>query len=269
MRHDFAWVPMDVRLHMNPKVRRAGHWALEIYTHALRLVGLYRTDGVVLAHHLSAESVARDLMLPTDENQLAQLNAGCAKAVEENLLRVDDEGNFFVVGWRAPTGDMDPHAHVRAGDRARDKYKYKYKSKHTSNLSSGDPEDELNSSKRKAQVNGNDPTTWSAELRSALPVAERVIARLNEQAGTRYGPVKVHVQRIQRLLRDGYTEKQIRAVVWWKCEEWKHKADMRAYLRPQTLFGPENFADYVGQAMAEYERRLNGESVDWSDGAEA
>ena len=117
------------------------------------------------------------------------------------------------------------------------------------------------------------PEGWPSALRDALPVAERVLTRLNEQAGTRYRPVRTHVKRISRLLRDGYSEQQMRAVVWHRCELWKDDAKQRIFLRPSTLFGPEKFAEYIGLAEAELERRQakagkkptgNGE-MDWGD----
>lgn len=49
-----------------------------------------------------------------------------------------------------------------------------------------------------------------------------------------------------RLLRDGYEFDDIRSVVAMKCREW-NGTRWAKYLRPKTLFGPENFEGYFGE----------------------
>lgn len=91
---------------------------------------------------------------------------------------------------------------------------------------------------------------WSQELEAALPVAEAVLERLSARAGVTYSPCKTHVRHVARLLREGFTEEQMRKVVWHRWLKWRDQPEMQQYLRPKTLFGPENFANYLPQAEA-------------------
>lgn len=82
---------------------------------------------------------------------------------------------------------------------------------------------------------------------------EVVIAKLNKATGREYSPdTKEHTARLLRLLRDGYSELDLRLVIWSKTAEWRDKPEMEPFLRPSTLFGPKNFAEYVVQARAEW-----------------
>lgn len=97
--------------------------------------------------------------------------------------------------------------------------------------------------------------------RAAEPVdleaqAADVIAFLNAKAGKRFpvrfnnGALSKSAVMVLRLLRDGYAADDIRSVVAMKCREWNDRERMRPYLRPKTLFGPENFEQYVGELHA-------------------
>src|SRR4029077_8972631 len=54
-------------------------------------------------------------------------------------------------------------------------------------------------------------------------------------------------QVIVARLHEGYTGEQLREVVLLKSEQWRSDAKMVQYLRPQTLFGAQKFAQYVGE----------------------
>ncbi len=86
--------------------------------------------------------------------------------------------------------------------------------------------------------------------------AAEAIEFLNEKAGKRF-PVHLRSGQLSkcsvmvlRLLRDGHALDDIKSVVAMKCREWKRDPRMRPYLRPKTLFGPENFEQYVGELQA-------------------
>ncbi len=75
---------------------------------------------------------------------------------------------------------------------------------------------------------------------------ERVVARLNERAGTSFrATTKATASAIRARLREGYTVEQMLAVIDAKAAEWMPVPDMRRHLCPETLFRPSKFEKYV------------------------
>jgi uncharacterized phage protein (TIGR02220 family) len=81
-------------------------------------------------------------------------------------------------------------------------------------------------------------------------VAAEILAHLNEKAGHAYKPLPATIRLIAARLSEGATVDECKAVVDSKVSEWGEDAAMRKYLRPATLFGASNFANYVGQLGA-------------------
>lgn len=79
---------------------------------------------------------------------------------------------------------------------------------------------------------------------------KEVVALLNEAAGTAF---KASSKKTRSLVRarwnEGYRLEDFGEVVRVKCEEWGGDAQMRRYLRPETLFGTK-FEGYREQARA-------------------
>ena len=72
-----------------------------------------------------------------------------------------------------------------------------------------------------------------------------VLDYLNKKADKSYQPVESNLTLIKARLKE-YDKKTVKAVIDSKCEEWLN-TDKDMYLRPKTLFGAENFAQYSGQ----------------------
>lgn len=88
--------------------------------------------------------------------------------------------------------------------------------------------------------------------RDTRAAAERVIAYLNEKAGTRFKAVKANVRLpVARILYDGATEEDLRAVVDLKVAESAKGEFDRKYLRPATLWNAEKFSQYIGQVTVQ------------------
>ena len=91
-----------------------------------------------------------------------------------------------------------------------------------------------------------------------LAAIERVISKLNERTGCSYEASCKETQRkLLKLLRERRPgedlrarERDIRLVVWDRANRWANEPDMADFVRPKTLFGSVNFADYVVQARA-------------------
>lgn len=79
--------------------------------------------------------------------------------------------------------------------------------------------------------------------------AVTVLGKLSERSGREYRPTtSEHVKLIVALLRRGYSESELRLVVWDRSNRWSGDPKMDEYLRPATVFGPEKFADYLAAA---------------------
>lgn len=84
-------------------------------------------------------------------------------------------------------------------------------------------------------------------------IAFRVIEYLNEKAGKRFN-VKAagNVEKVVKLLKDGYTDDDCKQVVDNMVYHWKEPR-MAAYLRPSTLFnngkGKRQFESYLNMTI--------------------
>lgn len=93
-------------------------------------------------------------------------------------------------------------------------------------------------------------------------VAGRVLGKITDRTGIEYGTKggDVHVRLVAARLRDGITERELRAVIGYCWAEdgglgWASKTTgdgelMATYLRPETLFGPKKIAQYLPAAIA-------------------
>jgi uncharacterized phage protein (TIGR02220 family) len=93
-----------------------------------------------------------------------------------------------------------------------------------------------------------------------LAAAERVLGRLNEHTGKRLrvqGPAGVteHARTIAARLRKGYSETDLRMVVWHRCLEWCGDEQMEKWLRPATIFAVTKLDGYLDEARAAYEQQ--------------
>jgi len=88
----------------------------------------------------------------------------------------------------------------------------------------------------------------AVKRKAAVKIGERMVAYLNEKAGTKFKITDVNAELARaRVMADGATEADIRAVIDAKVAEWGADPEMRKFLRPATLFARTNFAQYVGQ----------------------
>lgn len=96
--------------------------------------------------------------------------------------------------------------------------------------------------KEKANAKAKEKKIDNALLAQA---AAQIIGRLNEQTGANYRPESKATQtKIHARMAEGYTVEDFVAVIDKKCAEWLDDPKMRAYLRPETLFGTK-FESYL------------------------
>jgi uncharacterized phage protein (TIGR02220 family) len=81
------------------------------------------------------------------------------------------------------------------------------------------------------------------------PMVSRVIARMNELAGTSYKPEsKIVLKGLVPRLKAGATERDCIVVVEDRWREWGNDSGMRQYFNPETLFRESNFEKYLNAA---------------------
>lgn len=97
--------------------------------------------------------------------------------------------------------------------------------------------------------------------------AQAVLTYLNRAAGRNFqarnpaGALTPNAEVILHRLEEGYTLAQLREVVFEKCQEWLNDERMASYLRPQTLFGKQKFAQYVGDLSTKPAQAVNGHDL--------
>ena len=77
--------------------------------------------------------------------------------------------------------------------------------------------------------------------------ATKIIELLNIRAGRNFRVDETNTKLIICRLREGYTEAELRSVIVRKVAAWLPDPKMAQYLRPVTLFGKTNCAQYVGE----------------------
>lgn len=95
---------------------------------------------------------------------------------------------------------------------------------------------------------------------------KQIIDYFNRVCGTDYKyQSKATVDMINARLNDGFTVEDFRKVIDTKYAEWANDSDMCKYLRPQTLFRPSHFEDYLNQRSAPADTQSKGISQEMSD----
>ena len=88
------------------------------------------------------------------------------------------------------------------------------------------------------------------ELKDNVPYQE-IVNYLNNLAGTNYrASSKKTRELIKARINEGYTLDDFRVVIEKKTREWINDNKMKAYLRPETLFGTK-FEGYLNQPVKE------------------
>lgn len=93
---------------------------------------------------------------------------------------------------------------------------------------------------------GSFPDNTEKETFSQDPIDE-ILDYLNALTGRKFrSSTATHRKLLDRLLEEGHTIDQIKAVIAHKAYEWGNNPTMASYLRPITLFDYSNFNRYIG-----------------------
>jgi uncharacterized phage protein (TIGR02220 family) len=111
--------------------------------------------------------------------------------------------------------------------------------------------DERRQGDRRQRKRRNGLTGTTADEVAAVTA---VLERLSDRTGRRYSPeVEGHAAPVLAALRRGFSEDDLRTVVWERANKWGGDPKMDEFLRPSTLFGKEKLPEYLAHARAEWE----------------
>ena len=102
------------------------------------------------------------------------------------------------------------------------------------------------------QMNANVPVIQSNPIQSESNPntnIDEVIDYLNLKIGSRYKHTETNRKVIKARLNDGFTVEDCKTVIDKKTAEWMH-TDMEKYLRPETLFRPGKFENYLNAPIS-------------------
>jgi uncharacterized phage protein (TIGR02220 family) len=126
-----------------------------------------------------------------------------------------------------------------------------YQSRH--NKATGVPTEVQQRSNREQEVKKGRSNAYGIEIKE-------IIDHLNNLTGSNYKPTTGKtVKLISGRLSGGHTVEDCKLVVSHRVEKWMDDPKMREFLRPNTLFRPSNFENYLQEA-----RRSSSEK-DWPE----
>jgi uncharacterized phage protein (TIGR02220 family) len=100
---------------------------------------------------------------------------------------------------------------------------------------------------------GHEPDGVREGVMDLWSIAERILDFLNCKSGRHFKPRHPNkdptqsLRLVHGLLVCGYREDQVKQVIGNRLVRWASRPEMREFLRPKTLFDPENFEQYLGQ----------------------
>jgi phage replication O-like protein O len=97
------------------------------------------------------------------------------------------------------------------------------------------------------------------------PVCSEVISYLNEKANKGFKNTAANFKYINARIKDGHSVDDLKAVIDHKSVEWGSNPKMIAYLRPQTLFGANNFEGYLSVVGLLTKPAIEPDPIDWDD----
>lgn len=76
-----------------------------------------------------------------------------------------------------------------------------------------------------------------------------ILNLFNMITGNKHRSGKANLAGIKRVLKDGYSLKEIQEVIQLKTIQWKNNAQMSDHLNPVTIFRESNFDKYINQVL--------------------
>jgi uncharacterized phage protein (TIGR02220 family) len=90
--------------------------------------------------------------------------------------------------------------------------------------------------------------------------ARNALTLLNAICFKSYRPTKSTISKINARLKEGYRIDDFKKVIEFKHEQWGNDPKMRAYLRPETIFGTK-FDSYLAEASDERLKEISDDAL--------
>jgi uncharacterized phage protein (TIGR02220 family) len=164
---------------------------------------------------------------------------------EQRSKKHKEGGSILPGGGSILPGGVEADFHIN-------KLYYNNYYKHTVGLAT-DGECEVEICEHKQEVNKpsenkqkvNTPTAPKKDKYADQTIS--IIEELNTVTGRNFRNTDANMKYIRARLREGFTPNDFSAVIAFKTSQWASRADMKAYLRPETLFGAK-FDAYLQEA---------------------
>lgn len=260
------------RLDRHPKVRKAGNLGRQVFEYVLRANAENGRKGWVSEMYVDPEYLADTLMVTVGD-----AGDGLRHAVTAGLLVVED-GRVYLPGWDEEWASGP----VEGADRTRKWRENKKNGAHVTNgdvtnvtprhRDGGDVSEKSREEKRRVEKTETSEPAPLAPSVASRPRSPRkvkppdlspeeaasvagVLDKLSRESGVEYRASSATHQRVVvARLREGVTENELRAVIVHCADPepgglgWRDNPKMRAFLRPETLFGPTTIERYLPPA---------------------
>lgn len=268
------WIKRVTNRHSHPDIQAVGFWGSVAFDEVCAVAGEFDLEGEVPAKYASAGFLARRLGLHDVEGGLAGLKGGIQSCLDVGLLEELEDGGLGIPGWDGIQSDSStPRVQKhRAKKRAEQSQETPGSATETnvtvtsvsplkggtSETGSNGPEERREEEKRieeppptpSAGAAGAPSSSGKGRRKSKRPevpseVGARVLARLNELGGGafRYSP------HLEARIAEGVPEADLMTVLEVQARR-QYMRENPEYFRPKTLFGPDNFREYLATAKA-------------------
>lgn len=157
--------------------------------------------------------------------------------MEWGMLEQDEDGFYYLPNWQ---DDQNEEALAKIRENARNRVnKYRQKLKEGRGTASG-----------ASPASPNPPAPARTKVPKVLPPYDEIIAYLNQVAERKFTVTDKVKGWINGRFEEDFTLADFKEVIDKKTREWK-RTEQEKYLRPQTLFIPDNFQAYLNQPWPE------------------
>lgn len=251
------WFRVACDFASNPKVFHAGPQGWFIFSYLLGRNEAKRYDGFIPFHAVSRPLLA-NLMRETDEN----VDAAFADCEAAKLIAIEADG-IRLVGWNGEWKHTDTST-----DRVR---KHRETKRNVSAVSvkrvKRVREDKIREDKIREDLSIPSGIDRRPSANGQPAIAE--VTEAFNRAFSRTLGASGFKKPVERLLRDGYSLDEVKAVVWWGATEWADDPDWRMKISPSTLFklvspqGHRTFPEYLALAAERWREKHGGECPPW------
>lgn len=185
---------------------------------------------------------------PVKVSEIVEEAGGSERTVKRNITKLKEHG--YVSSKRTPYGEIFYVSNSK-----------KFKNNRSAKSGTSEKKGEVpkvyrevpNLSERSAKSVQRDAKSGTSNkdikgYKGYKDIYVEIIDYLNQKTGKRFSPKSdVNKKIINGRVSEGRNVDDFKKVIDTKCEEWIGDEKMNQYLRPSTLFRPNNFENYLNQ----------------------